>query len=191
MEKVSIGAINCAYPLASFLVGTYDAEGKPNVMFAAWGGICCSTPACMNVSVRPQRHTHAAIEARKAFTISIPGIDIAAQADYTGLVSGAKADKFAETGLTPVRSNLVDAPYVAECPVVIELSLKDSISLGSHTMFIGVVEDVKANSDILGDNRIPDFVKMQAMIYAPGNIYQVPAKDGSVKAYSAGKKYLK
>ena len=112
--KKSLGAKTLVYPTPVFVVGTYDKEGKPNVMTASWGGICCSQPPCVAVSLRKATYTHGNILARKAFTISIPSEDHVQQADYFGLVSGRSGDKLAATKLTPVRSELVDAPYVKE-----------------------------------------------------------------------------
>jgi flavin reductase (DIM6/NTAB) family NADH-FMN oxidoreductase RutF len=109
--KQSLGAKTLVYPTPVFVVGTYDQEGKPNVMTASWGGICCSQPPCVAVSLRKATYTHGNILARKAFTISIPSEGHVQQADYFGLVSGRSGDKLTATKLTPVRSELVDAPY--------------------------------------------------------------------------------
>ena len=70
--KKSLGAKPFAYPTPVFVVGTYDPNGKPNVMTASWGGICCSQPPCVAVSLRKATYTHGNIVARRAFTISIP-----------------------------------------------------------------------------------------------------------------------
>ena len=70
--KKSLGAKTLVYPTPVFVVGTYDANGKPNVMTASWGGICCSQPPCVAVSLRKATATYGNIVARKAFTISIP-----------------------------------------------------------------------------------------------------------------------
>ena len=50
--KKSLGAKTLVYPTPVFVVGTYDPNGKPNVMTASWGGICCSQPPCVAVSLR-------------------------------------------------------------------------------------------------------------------------------------------
>ena len=70
--KKALGPVTLAYPMPAFLVAAYDEEGKANIMTAAWGGICCSNPPCIAVSVRPERWTHKAIVARKAFTVCVP-----------------------------------------------------------------------------------------------------------------------
>ena len=106
--KKALGPVTLAYPMPAFLVAAYDEEGKANIMTAAWGGICCSNPPCIAVSVRPERWTHKAIVARKAFTVCVPSAAQAAMVDFAGMVSGAREDKFSATGLTAVRSKVVD-----------------------------------------------------------------------------------
>jgi len=88
LMKKSIGAKTIVYPTPVFVIGTYDKAGKPNVMTAAWGGICCSRPPCVAVSLRKATYTYGNIMEHKAFTISIPSENYVREADYFGLVSG-------------------------------------------------------------------------------------------------------
>ncbi len=158
--KKSIGAQPIAYPTPVFVVGTYDSTGKPNVMTAAWGGICCSAPPCVAISVNKARYTHRNIVEREAFTISIPSEQYAKEADYVGIASGKRVDKFAATGLTPVKSDVVDAPYVDEFPFVLECELRQSVKIGGTTQFIGEIKDIKVDQDISNHGgRLIDEVK--------------------------------
>ena len=143
--KKSMGAKTILYPTPVLVVGTYDAEGRANAMTAAWGGVACSKPPCVSVSLRAATASHGNIMARHAFTISLPGEANVAEADYCGIVSGRDHDKFAELGLTAVRSDLVDAPYIAEFPLVLECTVVAVHELGLHTQFIGEVRDVKVD----------------------------------------------
>ena len=165
--KKSLGAKTILYPTPVMLVGTYDASGRPNIMTAAWGGICCSSPPCVAVSLRKATYTYGNLVQQGGFTINIPSDQYAVQADYCGMVSGKKADKFAETGLTPVRSTLVNAPYIEELPLVLECKLVHQIELGLHTLFVGEILDVKANEDVLDDKGVPDVEKLKPFFYAP------------------------
>ena len=185
--KKSLGAKTLLYPTPVLAIGSYHADGRPNVMTAAWGGIACSKPPCVSVSLRAATATHGNIIARKAFTISLPSGEQAAAADYFGLISGRKVDKFAATGLTPQRSELVDAPYVAEFPLVVECEVVAVHELGLHTQFIGQIEDVKVEEALLGaDGRI-DFDLLKPILFAmdPGTYYAVGRLLG--KAYTIGK----
>lgn len=165
--KISLGAKTLAQPTPVWVIGSYDAAGKPNAMTAAWGGICCSKPPCVAVSLREERHSYTAILERRAFTVNVPSAVYAAQADYFGIASGRDVDKFAVTGLTPVRSSLVDAPYVGEFPLVLECTLLRTVSLGIHIQFVGEIVDVKADHDVLDDKGYPDAAKVRPLIFSP------------------------
>jgi flavin reductase (DIM6/NTAB) family NADH-FMN oxidoreductase RutF len=183
--KQSLGAITLVYPTPVFAVGTYDRIGKPNVMTASWGGICCSQPPCVAVSLRKATYTYGNIVERKAFTISIPSEQYARQADYFGLASGRTSDKFAATGLTPVRSELVDAPYVKEFPLVVECRLVHTIELGLHTQFVGEVLDVKANQSVM-TGRVLDIKKVRPLAFTPDTQEYYGIGDLVGKAFEIG-----
>ena len=147
--KESLGPRTLGFPTPVFIVGSYDGEGKPNIMNAAAAGMCCLVPPCIYVSLREATYTYHNIMEKNAFTVSVPPERYVEEADYFGLASGKNADKFEVSGLTPVKSELVDAPYVNEFPVVLECKLKETVNLGSHTMFIGEVLDLKADEEVL------------------------------------------
>ncbi len=185
--KKSLGAKTLVYPTPVWLVGTYDAAGKPNIMTAAWGGICCSMPPCVTVSLRKATYTYDSIVQRKAYTISIPSETQVKEADYVGLVSGRNTDKFTASKLTPVRSELVDAPYVDEFPVIIECRLLHIFEIGLHTQFIGEVVDIKAEDSLLGEKGMPDILKMKPLIFDPGTTSYYGIGGFVGKAFSIGK----
>ena len=151
--KTSLGAKTIVLTNPVWVVGTYNQEGKPNVMTAAWGGICCSQPPCIYVSLRKATSTYSNIIARKSFTVSIPSETYVKETDYFGIASGKKVDKFSVTGLTPVKSDLVDAPYVKEFPLIIECKVNQVVEIGLHTEFIGEIVDVKSTSRPSGQHR--------------------------------------
>jgi flavin reductase (DIM6/NTAB) family NADH-FMN oxidoreductase RutF len=165
MMKISVGAKTLLFPTPVLMVGTYDQAGKPNLMNAAWGGICCSQPPCVAVSLRKATYTHGAIVARQAFTVGIANEAQMVAADYVGIASGRDVDKFAVTGLTPVKSDLVDAPYAAEFPVVLECRLLQIVEIGLHTQFIGEIIDVKADATVLAEDGLLDILKIKPLIY--------------------------
>jgi flavin reductase (DIM6/NTAB) family NADH-FMN oxidoreductase RutF len=185
--KTSLGAKTIVYPTPVLVVGTYDPEGRPNIMTAAWGGICCSVPPSVNVSLRKATYSYHSIVHRKAFTVSIPSESQVREADYCGIASGRKEDKFARLGLTAVCSDLVDAPYVQEFPLVLECRLTHTAELGLHTLFAGEIMDVKIDEDVLGPNRLPDLSKLRPLVFAPElrQYFGIGAAVG--KAFSIGK----
>jgi len=187
--KVSLGAKTLAQPAPLWIVGSYDAAGRPNAMAVAWGGICCSKPPCIAISLREERHSFASIAGRKSFTVSIPSVHYAAHADYFGIVSGRGMDKFAATGLTPVPSDLVDAPYVGEFPLVLECRLVRTVPLGMHVQFVGEIVDVKADADVLDETGYPDSDKVQPLIFTPvARVYHALGRRVG-RAFEMGRKF--
>jgi flavin reductase (DIM6/NTAB) family NADH-FMN oxidoreductase RutF len=187
--KKSIGAKTIVYPTPVFIVGTYDQAGKPNLMAAAWGGICCSRPPCVSVSLRRATYTYGNIVARQAYTVSIPSEQYVVEADYFGIATGAKEDKFAATGLTPIKSELVDAPYVDEFPFALECKLRHTIEIGSHTEFIGEIVDIVASDTALGAEGTLDIEHVKPLLYAPAEraYYGIGERLGA--AFSIGRAF--
>jgi flavin reductase (DIM6/NTAB) family NADH-FMN oxidoreductase RutF len=165
--KKSLGADTLIYPTPTWLVGTYDAAGKANLAAVAWGGICCSKPPCVTVSLRKATYSYQAILDRKAYTVSVPSADQVREVDYCGIVSGRSTDKFADCHFTAVRSALVDAPYVEECPMVLECRLFQSIELGLHTQFVGEILDVKVDTSALGPDGLAELDKIRPFVFTP------------------------
>ena len=191
MTKRSIGPRTLLYPHPDLIIGTYDASGRPDAMAAAWGGICSSRPPSVAVSVQKTRQTYANLVEQREFTISIPSTDYVREADYFGIVSGRDEEKFAATGLTPVKSDLVNAPYVGEFPVVLECRLLQTVEIGVHTQFIGEILDVKVEESVLGEGGRPDIEKIRPFAY--DSMRQEYYGFGKVlaKAFSAGKEFKK
>lgn len=184
--KTSLGAKTILYPTPVLIVATYDADGKPNMMNAAWGGICNSNPPSVSVSLRAATYSHGNIMKRQAFTINVPSVAHVRQADFVGMCSGADTDKFAATGLTPVKSELVDAPYIKEFPLVLECKVLQANVLGLHTQFIGQIMDVKADDSVLDAAGAIDVAKLQPMIFAPTTQAYYAVRERVGKAFSIG-----
>ena len=184
--KKSLGAKTLVYPTPVLVVGTYDKAGKPNVMTASWGGICCSQPPCVAVSIRKVTYTYGNILERKAFTISIPSADYVQQADYFGLVTGRNTDKFAAAKLTAKKSDLVDAPYVKEFPVILECRLLHVLELGVHTQFVGEVLDAKVEESVMGAGASVEIKKVNPLVFVPDTQAYYGIGDFVGKVFSVG-----
>lgn len=188
--KKSIGANTILYPTPVYIIGTYDKEGKANAMNVAWGGISCSDPPCVSISIREATYTHGNIMTKKAFTVNIPSEDHIKEADYFGIASGRNQDKFDITGLTPVRSEKVDAPYIEEFPLVLECELVNVTELGLHTHFTGEILDVKVDDELMDDGN-PDIEKIKPFLYDPAfrAYYGIGKRLGD--AFSVGRDLMK
>ena len=189
--RKSLGAKTIIYPAPVLVIGSYDKNGNPNVMTAAWGGICCSSPPCVTVSLRKATYTYASICERKAFTVNVPSEKYIESVDYFGIASGRNEDKFSKSGLTPVKSDLVDAPYVGEFPFILECRLIHTHEIGLHTQFIGEILDIKADENFLDDKGALSVEKIKPITYTPEYGYYFGLGKELGKAHSIGKRISK
>lgn len=153
--KKSLGPRVVAMPSPVWVVGSYDVNEHPNIMTVAWGGICCSVPPCLAISLQKTRLTYTNILQQKAFTINIPSTNYVIETDYVGIASGKTDNKFTVTGLTPKKSDVVNAPYVDEFSLIFECKLIHAVEIGIHTQFIGQIMGIKADDEVLDQNGMP------------------------------------
>ena len=160
--RKNFGAKTMCYPMPVYIIGTYNADGTPNAMNAAWGGI--SEEAEISICVDSEHKTAENILARKAFTVSMATAKYVTACDYVGLVSGNKEpDKFAKAGFHATKSEFVDAPLIDELPMALECELicydPDSCRL------MGRIVNVCADESILSDSGKVDVAKLQPITY--------------------------
>lgn len=189
--KKSLGAKTLIVPTPVWCVGSYDSGGAANVMTIAWGGICCSKPPCVTISLREATYTYGSIMERQAYTISVPSEQYAREADFFGLVSGRSIDKFERSGLTPVRSELVDAPYVGEFPLILECKVIHHYKIGLHTQFVGEIVDCKIDESMVDGDGGPDIEKIRPLVFSPGTQKYHGVGEFIGKAFKVGKEVRK
>jgi len=185
--KKSLGRKTLIVPTPVWVVGTYDAAGKANVMTAAWGGICCSKPPSVCVSLREATYTYRAILDREAFTVNVPSATQIVEADYIGIASGRDVDKFSVTGLTAVRGEHVDAPLVGEFPLGLECRLIHHLEVGLHTLFVGEILDVKAEESVLSAKDRPLIEQVNPALFSPGEMAYHAVGPAIAPAFTVGK----
>ncbi len=185
--KKKIGNKPVAYTAPVYIVGTYDENGVPNAMNAAWGGICVSNPPCISVSIQKPRKTYDNILEKGCFTINIPDETQVEVADYFGLVTGKKVKKFENLGVTPKKSEMIDAPYIEEFKVNIECKVINSIEIGSHVIFIGEIVNILADEEILDEKLNIEVEKLKPITFDPmkKGYYSIAEKVG--QGFSQGK----
>ena len=160
--RKNFGPKTMCYPMPVFIIGTYNADGTPNAMNAAWGGI--SEEAEVSICVDNTHKTAENLIARKAFTVSMATAKYIAACDYVGIVSGNKEpDKFAKAGFHATKSEFVDAPLIDELPMALECEV---ISYDEETCrLVGRIVNVSADESILGNNGKVDVSKLQPITY--------------------------
>lgn len=181
--RINFGAKPMLYPMPVLIIGTYNPDGTPNAMNAAWGGI--ADTQLISICLADHRTTRN-IFARKAFTVSMADAEHVVAADYVGIVSGDKVpDKQEKAGLTTEKSAFVDAPLIRELPMALECEF---VSYDENSgLLIGRIVNVCAEEAIVTDGRI-DLGKFHPITYDPSGhgYYALGEKVGN--AFSDGKK---
>ena len=154
-------------PLPVLMIGTYDKDGKANVMNAAWGGIKDYGKIYIALS---KHKTTENLEIKKAFTVSFATKKTEQISDYFGVVSGFNEDKIAKSGVHVVKSNYVDAPIIQEYPLTLECTV-DSFVDGE---LVGTVVNCSIDENYLDENGNIDVEKMEIITFdMTSNTYRV------------------
>ena len=182
--RKNFGSQHWLFPQPVLMIATYNEDGTPDIMNAAWGGISDSDE--ISISISNTHKTAKNLLKRGAFTVSFATADQVAACDYVGLVSGNKVpDKFARAGFHAVKSEFVDAPLVKELPMALECRVR---SYDTETDILrGEIVNVCADETILTDGKI-DPAKLRPIVFDPVNhdYLELGAKAG--KAFGEGNK---
>lgn len=187
MAKISFKPGNMLYPLPAVMVSVADREGRTNIITVAWAGTICTNPPMVSISVRPSRYSHHMILETGGFVINLTTRALVRATDYCGVRSGRDVDKWKEAGLTPMRSDVVDAPCIAECPVNIECRVVRTEQLGSHDMFIAEVAAVHVDDRYMDGKGRFHLEDARPIVYSHGEYYDLGEKLGRF-GYSVQKK---
>ncbi len=183
--RKNFGAKACLYPQPVFIIGTYDENGRPNAMNAAWGGI--SEEKELSICISAEHKTTKNILQKKAFTVSMADAVHVTECDYFGLVSGNDVeDKVEKAGFHAVRAEFVDAPVFEELPMAVECRL---ISYEEETCrLVGEIVNVSVEERVLSDDGKVDVKKLQPITYDSMNHNYLVLGECVGKAFCDGKK---
>lgn len=172
------------YPMPVLIIGTYDAEGIPDAMNAAWGGIYEDNQVVLCLS--ENHKTTKNIREKGAFTVSFADAEHVAEADYVGLVSGNNVtDKLARAGLHTSRSEFVDAPLIDEFPMALECRL---VKFNEDGNVLGEIVNVSADERILNEKGKVDPAKLQPITFDPVNNVYLKLGEKAGNAFKDGAK---
>ena len=183
--RKNFGAVPVTYPQPVFIVATYDENGVPNAMNAAWGGL--SEEKEITICIDSGHKTAKNVVASGAFTVSFADAEHLIQCDYVGIVSGnVVPDKFTKAGFTATRSEFVNAPVINELPMAVECKV---ISYDTESCrLIGEIVNVCADERILNNEGKVDPKKLQPLTFDPMNHTYMVTTEIVGKAFSDGKK---
>ncbi len=176
--RKNLGVKTYAYPQPVFIIGSYDNNGVPDAMNAAWGGI--SEENEISICLSPEHKTVKNVLERGAFTVSMADGAHVVECDYVGIVSGNDVpDKLERAGLHTVKSEFVDAPLIDELPLAIECRM---ISYDEESCrMVGEIVNVSADERILTPDGKIDISKLDPITYDPANhaYYRLGEKAGN------------
>ena len=178
------------YPIPAVMVSCGATPEEYNIMTAAWTGTICSEPAMCYVSIRPERHSYDIVKRTGEFVINLVPASLARSADYCGIYTGAKVDKFKKCGLTASPIEGVSVPAIEECPISIACRVTDIIPMGTHDMFLADVVSVEADEALFDERGALHLEKASLCAYVHGAYFKLGAKIGTF-GFSAAKKKKK
>lgn len=173
--RKDFGPQTWVYPMPVLIIGTYNEDGTPNAMNAAWGGTWDYNK--IFISLSPHATTNNILK-NKEFTVSFADSKHVVEADYVGIVSAKQEkDKIKKSGLTPKKSNFVNAPTFEEFPLTLECKLVS----GENGNIIGEIVNVSADEKVLNETGKIDAQKLHIITFDPaGNTYiELGAKVGN------------
>ena len=173
------------YPLPVLIIGTYDENGKPDAMNAAWGGLYDTN--LVELCLSADHKTTKNILQKKAFTVSFADAENVAACDYVGIVSGNDtADKMDKAGWHTTKSEFVDAPLIDELPMAVECRLvsydPDSCRL------VGEIVNVSADERILNADGTIDPARLRPITFDMANSAYLVLGEKVGNAFQDGKK---
>ncbi len=183
--RKNFGPQQWLYPMPVLVIGTYDENGAPDLMVAAWGGIHDTNQ--LAVCIDPGHKTAANIRNNKYFTVSIATADKVAECDYTGIVSANdEPQKIAKSGFHIEKSANINAPLVSELPMALECEM---VSFDEKTgCTVANILNVCADEKILDKNGNISPVKLAPLCFDPVNHTYLALGAVAGKAFADGKK---
>lgn len=182
--RKNFGAKTWLYPMPVLMIGTYDENGDPNVMNAAWGGVYDTNQVMICLS-----HDHKTTENIKksgAFTVSFATASTVVPCDYVGIVSANDVtDKFARAGFHATRSNFVNAPIIDELPMTLECRL---VKFNEDGICVGEIVNISAEESIIDENGKIDAKRLDPIMYDGVTHAYWGFGEQVGKAFSDGKK---
>ena len=169
-KHLSPGALLAPVPPALVTVGDFD---NANIITIGWTGILASQPPKTYISVRPSRYSYEILKKHSEFVINLPSVDQAKEVDYAGIYTGKKVNKWEKCGFTKQRSESVDTPTVAECPIAIECRITEILPMGSHDVFMADIVGVSCHENIIDSDGKMHFERADLLAYAHGEYYSL------------------
>ena len=181
--RKNLGVKPYLYPQLVMIIGTYDKDGKPNAMNAAWGGMADYDKIFVCMS---SHKTTENIDITKEFSVSIGDASHVVECDYVGIVSAnQELNKMEKSKFTTSKAEFVNAPIINELPLCLECKL---IKVLEEDLYLAQIVNVNADESILDENGKVSLEKFVPISYDPTThgYYKVSGRVGN--AFNDGNK---
>lgn len=165
------------FPEPVCIVATYDSNGNPDAMNAAWGGISDTYEMHLCLS-----HTHKTVKnilENRCFTVSCGTETTYLSCDYVGMISANDImDKMEKSKFHIIKSNKINAPLIKELPFALECELISYDKETGHTY--AKIVNISVDSKVLTKGKI-DIKKLKPIILNSenGSYYSIGRKVGN------------
>ena len=180
MTKVTKGPQPWLNPMPALLIGAV-VEGKPTFMTVAWGGVANGEPPMVSLAIRPHRYTLLGIRENSQFSVNVPSISQIKEVDYCGIRSGDKNNKVEKCGFDVFYGTLENAPLIEQCPINLECTVKQIVTLDSHLLVIGLIAETHVSDDCLDEQGAIDFATTDPEYLAAADFFAQDPHPTSVK----------
>ncbi len=178
MEKTVWKGTVLTSPVPPVMVSCGDAD-KPNILTVAWTGTVNTRPPMTYISVRPGRYSYRILKERGEFVINLTTEALVRKADWCGVYTGAKVNKFERCRLTPQPASRVGAPLIAESPVNLECVVKQILPLGTHDLFLSEIVAVDLDPSLIDGTGKLRLERAGLVAYAHGDYYALGRRLGT------------
>ena len=144
--KKQLGPSDVIFPVPAALVVS-GAGATANIIAVSWIGIVSSTPPTIGISLNKNRYSLELIRKTHEFTVNLPATNHFREADYCGLTTGRKRNKFKDIGFTPLPGSVVNTPIIQECPYNIECKVVREIELGDYVLILGEILETHVEAE--------------------------------------------
>ena len=161
------------YPVPAVLITVADKQGNANVFTVAWTGIVNTIPPKTYISVRPSRFSYEIIRKSGVFAINLTTASMVRAADFCGVHTGAKTDKFARCHLEKEPASEIICPILSQSPLSLECRVTEVIPLGSHDMFLADIVAVDVEEALIDGEGKLHLERADLAAYAHGSYYEL------------------
>ena len=179
------GALIAPVPPCMVTCGSGD---NANVLTVAWTGIINTVPPKTYISVRPSRHSYGLICESGEFVINLTPASLIRAADFCGIHTGKKVNKFERCGLHTEPASQVSCPLLTESPLSLECRVTDRIPLGSHDMFLADIVAVNVDESLIDAQGKLHLDRAGLAAFAHGEYFELGKKIGTF-GFSVKKKH--